>query len=95
MHLVDHLIRLIVLAVVLFFAFYINRTFNRVIQENQEKTGQQSCCRRLTLFLKVSEQNVEKKMETMLGLCGDQFATQHVLLLIVHEDGPHEGYQWF
>ncbi len=93
---VDHLIRLIVLAVVLFFAFYINRTFNRVIQENQEKTGQQKLLSEINaLFLKVSEQNVEKKMETMLGLCGDQFAAQHVLLLIVHEDGPHEGYQWF
>lgn len=92
----DHLIRLIVIGFTLGFGFFINRVFNRMIFENQEKTGQEKLLSQINgLFLKVSEQNLRQKMNTMLQLCGEQFEAQHMLLVFIHRNAPNEGYQWF
>ena len=92
---VDHLSRIIILTIILWFVFYINRTYTNIINVNKEKIRLEKLLNKISnLFLITNETNIDEIMYEGIRLCGEHFNLQCVHLSFGSKEGQLDSYKW-
>ncbi len=86
----DHVVRILILLIIFFMAFYINRVYTQRIFENEEKLCVQKLLSRISsIFINTNESNIEDRVHDVLRLCGEYYKIERIYVLIF-PDGPKE-----
>ena len=94
---IDHLVRIIVMALVFALAFYINHIYVMRLEENEEQVQLQKILSQIsTLFITANDKNIGSKLKEAVNMCGQHFKTDriYVLLLDAEGDGINTTYEW-
>ncbi|MEW8985462.1 MAG: EAL domain-containing protein [Bacillus sp. (in: firmicutes)] len=93
---VDHLSRITILTIILWFVFYINRTYIDIINVNKEKIRLEKLLNKISnLFLITNETNVDQIMYEGIRLCGEHFNLDCVHVLFVSKEREPDSYKWY
>lgn len=92
----DHLIRIIVLAVILWIGNYINKIYLARLAENEEQVKLQKLLSGISaMFVTVNENNIDDMINQMLQLCGEHFQADRTYLMLSEEHkGIRRFYRW-
>lgn len=91
---VDHIARIIVLLIIFFMAFYINRVYTQRLFENEDKLSVQKLLSRITsIFINTNESNLEDRINEVLKLCGENYK-MNCIFVLVFPDGQ-KGMKFF
>jgi diguanylate cyclase (GGDEF)-like protein len=84
---VDHLIRIIVLGIILWIAFYINHIYQERIKENEERARHQSFLIKVsTMLLTANEKNFNECMDTTLEICSRYLKADRIYISLFEDD---------
>ncbi len=84
---IDHLIRIIVLGIILWMAFYINLIYQERINENEERAKHQSFLLKIsTLFLTADENNFENCIYMALNISSQYLKVDRIYICLLQED---------
>lgn len=93
---VDHVARIIILTIIIWFIFYINRTYIDVTNLNNEKIKLEKLLNQISnLFLITNEANIDEIMYEGIRLCGEHFNLQCVHLSFASEGKVADNYKWY
>lgn len=93
----DHISRLIILAIILWFTFYISRTYLEIINVNKEKVRLEKLLNQISnIFLTTNEKNIDEKIVEAMQLIGSHFNLDCIhLSLLSNGVAPDNDYEWY
>lgn len=87
---VDHLIRIIVLGIILWIAFYINDFYQQRIKENEERAKHQSFLIKVsTILLATGEKNMDDCMFQALDICKESLKVDRIYIGLLFDEGTN------
>ena len=94
---IDHVARIIILVIIMWFVYYINHTYVDIINENREKVMLEKLINQVSnLFLNINETNIDEKMVESIRICGNHFKLENVhLVFLSTEMEPDKSYEWY
>lgn len=94
---VDHISRIIVLTIIMWFVFFINRTYTKIIFENKEKASSEkllSCVS--TILMIAKETDIDEKIFEIMDLCGVYFKLDriNIFFFTARKGGVYKTFEW-
>lgn len=84
----DHLLRILVLSIILWIAFYINYIYRQRIEENEERAGQQAfLLKASTMLLTADINNFDECMKQTLDICSKYINADRIYICLLDEEG--------
>ncbi len=93
----DHISRIIILAIIIWFGFFINRTYIQIITENKEKVRSEKLLSNVsTILMAANESDIDEKILEIMKLCGLHFDLDRVNIFFftARKDDVYKEFEW-
>lgn len=94
---IDHMARLFILLMIMWFVYYINRIYIRIINSNKEQVMLEKLLNQVSnMFLYMDEETIDHKIMEAIEICGNYFSLENVHLAFLDANKkPDKTYEWY